>query len=532
MREKLVILHLEDNNDDVELVREAIARGGVDSDIRAVKDRTGFLAAIASGGFDLILSDHGVPDLPGPAALEIARGEYPGIPFIFVSGSPPEEISPAASHDAQGYVSKDDLPRLASEIRRVFELRESQGRHEARFVPYVQAMERLVAVVQDLSTARDLDGIMKIVRTAARDLTGADGATFVLRDGDLCHYADEDAISPLWKGNRFPMETCISGWVMLNRGCAVIEDIYADPRIPADAYRPTFVKSLVMTPIRTSAPLGTIGAYWATPCLPPPEVVKVLHALADTTSVAMENVRLYSELEQRVKDRTAELETVNKELEAFSYSVSHDLRAPLRTVRSFSEMLADKCGDTLDDRGRGYLERVRNAAGRMSRLIDDLLDLSRTTRTPVKKLEVGLTEIVHDIASELQANDPERQADFTIQEGIAVTGDPGLLRNAMENLLSNAWKFTAKRPRSEIAFGTTSGAEGQTVYYVKDNGAGFEMNYAGKLFGVFQRLHSQDEFPGSGIGLATVQRIISKHGGRIWAEAEPDVGATFYFTLG
>jgi PAS domain S-box-containing protein len=172
------------------------------------------------------------------------------------------------------------------------------------------AMAQLVEVVQQLSLARDLATVMDIVRRAARGLTGADGATFVLRDGDLCFYAEEDAISPLWKGQRFPMSLCISGWVMLNRQPAVIEDIYADPRIPADAYRPTFVRSLAMVPIRTLDPVGAIGNYWARPHRPHPEQVRMLQALADTTAVAMENVRVYAELEQRVRERTTELETI------------------------------------------------------------------------------------------------------------------------------------------------------------------------------------------------------------------------------
>jgi diguanylate cyclase (GGDEF)-like protein len=183
---------------------------------------------------------------------------------------------------------------------------------------YVRGMERLVKAVQELSLARDLPTIQRIVRTTARELTGADGATFVLRDNDQCHYADEDAIAPLWKGKRFPMSICISGWVMLNHRSTVIPDIYADPRIPADAYRPTFVRSLAMVPIRTLAPIGAIGNYWAQPYRPDEREVALLQALADTTAVAMENVRVWSELEQRVRDRTAELEHANHEIRRIS----------------------------------------------------------------------------------------------------------------------------------------------------------------------------------------------------------------------
>lgn len=183
-------------------------------------------------------------------------------------------------------------------------------KEQTPYLWYAQAMEQLVDVVQSLSLARDLATVMEIVRHAARRLTGADGATFVLRDNDKCFYAEEDAISPLWKGQRFPMSACISGWAMINRQPAVIEDIYADPRIPADAYRPTFVRSLAMVPIRTIDPVGAIGNYWATQHLPSPEQVKVLQALADITAVTMENVRVYEELEQRVRQRTSELQSI------------------------------------------------------------------------------------------------------------------------------------------------------------------------------------------------------------------------------
>lgn len=181
---------------------------------------------------------------------------------------------------------------------------------------YVGAMEHLVDVVQALSLARDLQGIMDIVRHAARELTGADGATFVLRDDDKCFYAEEDAIAPLWKGLRFPLETCVSGWAMINRQAAVIPDIYVDPRIPADAYRPTFVKSLAMVPIRTIDPIGAIGNYWAKNHHPTPEQVKVLQTLADVTAVAMENVQVFNNLEKLVAERTAELEATNGRLQA------------------------------------------------------------------------------------------------------------------------------------------------------------------------------------------------------------------------
>jgi len=400
-------------------------------------------------------------------------------------------------------------------------------------------------VVQQLSMARSLDSIMKIVRHAARELTGADGATFVLRDGDLCYYAEEDAISPLWKGQRFPMSACISGWAMLNRQPAVIPDIYADERIPADAYRPTFVKSLVMVPIRTAAPIGAIGNYWARICRPPVEVVKVLQALADTTSVAMENVQLYQDLERRIIERTAELQYsnkklqaankelafLNKELETFTSAVSHDLRSPLRRIASFAEILANRSAENRNEKEKDYLQRIQTSVNRMSELIEDLLVLSRATRTPVKRDVVDMSGLARNTAMEMQSGAPERKAEFLIADGIFASGDPGLLRTVFENILGNAWKYTSKKASALIEFGAFKGEDEQTVYFVKDNGAGFDIANAEKLFVPFQRLHSANDFPGTGVGLATVHRIIRKHGGRIWGEGKVDSGATFYFTL-
>ena len=246
-------------------------------------------------------------------------------------------------------------------------------------------------------------------------------------------------------------------------------------------------------------------------------------------AVAEEMHELNAKLEQRVSERTAELRSSNEELEAFVYTVSHDLRAPLRAMDGFSRLLLDSY--QLDARGRDWLSRVRTGAQRMGRMIDELLRLAHVSRVELRHEQVDVTGLARGIASELRSAEPQRNVEFVIPENLTASGDPDLLRLVLENLLSNAWKFTSTHERATIQVGICE-HDGDTAFFVRDDGVGFDMAYAAQLFKPFQRLHRADEFAGTGIGLAGVQRIVTRHGGRIWADAKPDRGATFTFTLG
>lgn len=257
------------------------------------------------------------------------------------------------------------------------------------------------------------------------------------------------------------------------------------------------------------------------------QMVDAFNAMLNAIEQRDQELRSHkAELETKVEERTSELKAANHELEAFSYSVSHDLRSPLRAIDGFSQALMEDYSNALDQVGLGYLERVRMASQRMGVLIDSMLWLSRVTRQEINATATNLTEMCEEIVEDMEAREPGRQVAISIQRDMALRCDPRLMRIVMTNLIDNAWKYTKKRDEAEVSIGCNRG-----VFYVKDNGAGFDMRYVDKLFGAFQRLHTKDEFEGTGIGLATVARVIHRHGGDIWAESVVDQGAAFYFTL-
>lgn len=517
------ILHLDDDPMDAVLVQRAVQAQGLEATFTDVATAAEFTQALQAGSFDAVIVDNALPGYSSKEAIKQVKVARPETPVIVCSGGGRDaDVAANFAAGANDYVLKDYPSMLVAALRR--QVAKSASPASSRS----SGMNLLVEVVQKLSLARDLDTIVGIVRVAARQLTGADGATFVLRDGDKCYYVDEDAISPLWKGQRFPLEACISGWAMLNSKSTVIPDIYKDPRIPPAAYQPTFVHSLAMVPIRSTEPIGAIGNYWADHHECTRDELTLLEALANTTAVAMENVQVYQNLERKVRERTRELQLANQELEAFSFAVSHDLRAPLRHMNALIDGMTDQNQPAPAQR----VERLRDCTDRMGRLIDDLLRLSMISRAELRLGSVDLGSIASKIMQRLRTADPARAVEFRLDVRGEVRADLGLMAVVLENLLANAWKYSSKRDRGEIEFASREEQGGRRVYCVTDNGAGFDNKLADQLFKPFSRLHAAKDFPGIGIGLATVQRIIQRHGGEIWARSGGlGRGAEFCFTL-
>ena len=346
----------------------------------------------------------------------------------------------------------------------------------------------------------------------------------------------------------------------LQRGEPQVIDVHALPPSPeVDALLASGVHAYMVIPMIAGGELIGGLSFGGAPGPFPAEQVSIAREAADQLAIAIAQARLHErvkrqaeELELRVRERTQELRTAhaelqktnaelmqltselqaaNRELEAFSYSVSHDLRAPLRAIDGFSQALLEDYTERLDAEGKDYLQRIRGATQRMAELIEALLALSRVTRTELQRDSIDFSHMARAIAADLQQQEPGRHVEWSIADGLMADGDARLLRVVLENLLGNAWKFTAKTSAARIELGRLSQNDGTETFFVRDNGAGFDMAFADQLFGVFQRLHRDNEFGGTGVGLAIVHRVVTRHGGQVWAEGRPDEGAIFYFSL-
>jgi len=412
-------------------------------------------------------------------------------------------------------------------------------RAEAQLHRHIQELLLLSSITRQATVARSMNEVADVVLREIVNATEAEVGILYLRDNDILQLQrvyPQDARYAQVGAGLHKVGQCLCGQAA--EGKAVYStDIHGDPRCVLTECKRAGLRSFAALPLAKEGRIIGVLGFASFQEHDFSQRAAFLETVANQIAIIIQNVLLHErlasyaqELEQRVAERTAKLQEANQELEAFAYSVSHDLRAPLRSIVGFSSIVMNEAAQKLDSRDRENLQRVVAASRHMNELIEGMLQLSRMSRAAMHRRQVDLSEMARGIAKELRERNPDRNVEFSIQPDVTVTGDATLLQVVMENLLENAWKFTSKRDAARIEFGAES-SNGEQVCHVRDNGAGFDMEYVGKLFIPFSRLHTAGEFEGTGIGLATVRRVIQRHGGRIWAEGRPDQGATFYFTL-
>lgn len=398
-----------------------------------------------------------------------------------------------------------------------------------------ETLKCLVMAVQQLSFSRNIETVMSIVRRTARKLSGADGATFVLRDNDMCYYADEDAIGPLWKGQRFPMHTCISGWAMMHRQSVVIEDIYTDDRIPVNAYRPTFVKSLVMVPIRSIDPIGAIGTYWARPYAPADNDVMMLQSLADITAVTMENIKVYNELEDRVKERTRELiDSLNREKEMsamrkhFVSMASHEFKTPLTNIILSTSLLESFNNEGMYSEQRAkHLHRISSSSKQLIDIVNGFLSSDKMDqgKTEIEYASFDIPEFTREIIEEMECSLKAGQViHYTHSGNTTVVQVKNILHNVLLNLISNASKYSDDNKPVEICIQVTGN---DITIQVTDHGIGIPEEDQPLIFTNFFRAANTTGIPGTGLGLHIVKRYMELLNGSIHFTSRRNEGTTF-----
>lgn len=507
MSDTIKILHLEDFLYDSELVDRELEKSGIKFEKKLVDTPEQFISALIEFRPDVILSDHSLPSFNSMEALRLARKDNPQIPFILVTATVSEEFAVSVmKQGADDYILKDRLKRLPGALINVLEKYKLDYENK-RIATQSQDDEQLLKETEKLAHigSWQTDLIKGTTRWSEETyrLFGYQPGQVEANSENMLKHVHADDIERLRK----QIAETKAGKYNKSR---------IDFRVTDPSGRVRYIRSqLEVKRNDQGLPILVTGFN------------------QDVTEVKLaeqEIKQLNESLEKKIEERTAQLTELNKELETFSYSVSHDLRSPLKIINGYTSILSKKYSQALDTDGKELLEEVKKYSLRMARMIDDVLQFSRTGRVNLSVKTVDMNAIVAIVLQELDANTSNQDKKITVHHLPEARCDVQLIKQVWINLLSNALKYTGKTEFPEIEIGSTINNT-ETVYYVKDNGVGFNMKYAQKLFGVFQRLHRIDEFDGTGVGLAIAHRIITKHGGRIWAEAEENKGATFYFTL-
>lgn len=507
MSDKIKILHLEDFLYDSELVDRELEKSGITFEKKLVDTPEQFISALKEFRPDVILSDHSLPAFNSMEALRLARKHIPYIPFILVTATVSEEFAVSVmKQGADDYILKDRLKRLPGALTNVLEKYKLDHEHK-RVVTQSLADEELLKETEKLahigSWQTDLEkGTTRWSEETYR-LFGYQPGEVEANSENMLKYVHPDDKDIL----RQQIAETKAGKYHKSR---------IDFRLVDSSGNIKYIRSqLEVKRNETGTPVLVTGFNQ--------DITEVILA-------EQEIKQLNESLERKIEERTAQLSGLNKELETFSYSVSHDLRSPLKIINGYTSILAKKHAHSLDKDGQELLQEVKKYSLRMSQMIDDVLQFSRTGRVNLSVKTADMNNIVAAVLQEMDSTSVNIQQNITVHPLPEARCDVQLIKQVWINLLSNAVKYTSKTANPAIEVGSYQ-ANNETVYYVKDNGVGFNMKYAEKLFGVFQRLHRIDEFEGTGVGLAIAHRIITKHGGRIWAEADEDKGATFYFTL-
>ena len=462
-----------------------------------------FVKKLQNQQWDILIADHELRQFENCDVLEFLKHHNINVPLIYVGNSPSEkELTQAIQNGASDFIPLENLSRIFPAV--------------FRELKYAAKMKQQLLSGMELHNNNKF--LLSIFDAVQEGISVLDNNLTIIRTN-------------AWIKSQFSNKMPIVG-----KRCYEVYQNLTSPCLSCPAKK-TFKDGAVHQKRISIQKKGSQTGWFEFVAYPLKnsrgEIVGIIQSIKNITKRKIAEDKLISlnkELEQRVIQRTAQLEAANKELESFSYSVSHDLRSPLARIGGYSELILGGYSDILNEEGKHYLDRIINSVTLMSQLIEDLLNLSRLTQSEMNFLPVNLSTIAKNITDTLIETDPKREVEIAIQNNLHTNGDQHLLRVALENLLGNAWKFTHKNNKTKIEFGSKDN-QSTPVFFIRDNGAGFNMSRIKNMFSPFKRLHSDKEFPGTGIGLATVQRIIHRHGGTIWAEGKENSGATFYFTL-